>query len=316
MKRYLCCAVLLLTFFTLSANTILTTVDKDKIRVGERFRLYVSIPVHEKYIVSVPDPQRDFGDLNVRAVEKKTVSHPQTDTSIYAYTLISFSTENNTIPMLRYVVQNDAVLDTLFSQEISLEVVSLIPQGDNVDIKGLKSQQAIGRSPFFLLWWSALFIILSLFAYFLIRRLINQKSLRDNSTPPKPAYEEALESMLLLEGKNLIEKGYIREHVFELSEIFKRYISRRFSTNAREFTTEEMIEWLNKSEFSKEELSCAKWFFETSDPVKFARYIPEISVLRRFSDELRSFLELSRELPQSDLTTASVIAKKSGEKDK
>ena len=37
-----------------------------------------------------------------------------------------------------------------------------------------------------------------------------------------------MEALSLLDGKTYLAKGMIREYVFELSDIFKRYIERRF----------------------------------------------------------------------------------------
>ncbi|HEX2955204.1 MAG TPA: hypothetical protein VHO70_00125 [Chitinispirillaceae bacterium] len=40
-------------------------------------------------------------------------------------------------------------------------------------------------------------------------------------------------------------------------------------------------------------------FFGTTDPVKFARIIPDTDTTRRFSDEVTNFLESTRPLPQT-----------------
>jgi hypothetical protein len=58
----------------------------------------------------------------------------------------------------------------------------------------------------------------------------------------------------------------IREYVFELSDIFKRYIGRRFEINAEEFTTEEVIAWLGVSVLETKTRIATEWFFQDYRP--------------------------------------------------
>ena len=86
----------------------------------------------------------------------------------------------------------------------------------------------------------------------------------------------------------------IREYVFELSDIFKRYIERRFEINAAEFTTEEMLDWTKRSALEPPERKIAEWFFSTADPVKFAKWLPDSDTLYRFGKDVRQFVEQTR----------------------
>ena len=107
--------------------------------------------------------------------------------------------------------------------------------------------------------------------------------------PPKPPYEEAMEALAALEAKQYLLKGLVREYVFELSDILKRYIERRFSINAAEFTT-----WLGVSPLAKEQRAAMEWFFRAADPVKFAKMLPDQDTLDRFGAEARVFLETTK----------------------
>jgi len=82
--------------------------------------------------------------------------------------------------------------------------------------------------------------------------------------------------------------------VFRLSDIFKRYIGRRFGANAADFTTSEMLAWIRFSALDKERKNGADWFFRTSDPVKFAKWVPDSDTTGRFGAEVRAFLEATR----------------------
>ncbi len=162
----------------------------------------------------------------------------------------------------------------MYSQKIVLQFMTVItpPAGgadSTIDIKDLKEQQLAGNPPRIWLW--ILIIVLSVcIISLLILFLTGKVRKKAVAPPPVPPYEEAIMALGVLHGKRLLEKGLIREYVFELSEIFKRYIERRFDTNASEFTTEEMIAWAGASGLDKKLKNSIEWFFQTTDPVKFA----------------------------------------------
>jgi hypothetical protein len=86
----------------------------------------------------------------------------------------------------------------------------------------------------------------------------------------------------------------VREYVFELSEIIKRYIERRFDIQAAEFTTYEILEWTKRSPLESAERKTVEWFFSTADPVKFAKWLPDADTLARFGPQLRAFVEKTK----------------------
>jgi hypothetical protein len=237
-------------------------------------------------------------EWNINRSEKGTK-----DSVFVDYILTNYIPENCTIPSLPYIIQSTTSIDTLYTDKITLQFVSVItaPPGKTdssaIDIKDLKAQQIAGTPPRFWLW--ALVIAGSLTVFGLLALYLSKKFKRQEVIPPPiPPYEEAMMALGVLHGKRLLEKGLIREYVFELSEIFKRYIERRFETNASEFTTEEMIAWAGASNLDKKLKGSLEWFFRTTDPVKFARIIPDSSTVNRFSDEVTQFLESTRPLQQ------------------
>jgi hypothetical protein len=91
-----------------------------------------------------------------------------------------------------------------------------------------------------------------------------------------------------------------------LSDIFKRYIERRFGTNAAEFTTEEMLDWIKRSALQPAERKIAEWFFSAADPVKFAKWLPDGDTLDRFGKDVRQFIEQTRPRPEAAPQPADV----------
>jgi hypothetical protein len=162
----------------------------------------------------------------------------------------------------------------------------------------LKAQQKTGGADIRSLW-ILLIIALAVLAYYLLGKYLKKKPGEDAPVVPlKPPYEEAIAAIAELESRKLLEQGNIREYVFDLSEIFKRYIGRRYETIASELTTEEIVSWLEFSGISFDMRLCAERFFRTGDQVKFAKWKPNQETIDGFIKDVRTFLEATKPNPE------------------
>jgi hypothetical protein len=294
----LCCSVM-----TAFSYDLKTSVDRNSFTLGDpiHFRVMMELPKDVQCVP--PEPEKLFGNLTVKEWNISRSPKDPKDSVFVDYILTSYIPENCTIPSIPFVMQSPASTDTVFTETHTMQFMSVITppaagsNDTNIDIKDLKPQQLAGNPPKFWLWITIILgsvAILAAIALYLSKKFKKKEIV----PPPVPPYEEAIMALGVLHGKRLLEKGLIREYVFELSEIFKRYIERRFSTNASEFTTEEMIAWAGASGLDKKLKSSLEWFFKATDPVKFARIIPDSVTVSRFSDEVTNFLEATRPLPQ------------------
>ena len=291
-------------FLFAESSVLLSSISSSKLTVGDRVHYTVSV-LAPKGITLIPPPhENSFGNIIIKEWNIAKTEREKSDSIAISYVLTTYVPENCTIPELPFILQSADKEDTLISPSIPLQILSVIATADStIDIQDLKSQQQAGKAPRWWLWviGTVLGIALLLLGVpYLIRRLRKPPV----APPPKPPYEEALEALGILDGKRYLQKGLIREYVFELSEIFKRYIGRRFDVQAEEFTTEEMIIWLGGSNLETKLRSPVEWFFRTTDPVKFARYIPDEKTIERFDREVRDFLERTR--PVLKETTSTV----------
>jgi hypothetical protein len=302
--RLLTITLLLCSLITSSFSyEVKTSVDRTSFTLGDpiHFRVMMQLPKDVQCVP--PEPEKLFGNLKVREWNINRSPKESNDSVFVDYILACYVPENCTIPSLPFYIQSKASTDTVFTDQHTLQFMSVITppaagsKDSTVDIKDLKPQQIAGNPPKFWLWITIILgsaaILMALMLY-----LSSKFKKKEIIPPPIPPYEEAIMALGVLHGKRLLEKGLIREYVFELSEIFKRYIERRFSTNASEFTTEEMIAWAGASGLDKKLKSSLEWFFRTTDPVKFARIIPDSDTVSRFSNEVTIFLESTRPLPQ------------------
>lgn len=288
-------SLLVCTFFIETQPTELkTTLSRSQITIGEKinFTVNANIPKNAKF--TPPAPEDNFGKLTVKGWDLKRTELQNYDSISVQYLITTYIPENCTIPSLKFIIEDNSTTDTLLTENIPLEILSVINTQDSIiDIKDLRSQQIAGKAPLWWLWllFSVVAILALIFIVFLIKKRLSKP---EKLPPPKPAYEEAIEALGILHGKRYLQQGLIREYVFELSEIFKRYIGRRFQVNAEEYTAEELIAWLGVSGLEMKVRHPVEWFFRTTDLVKFAKYTPDDMTMERFGKEVISFLEITK----------------------
>jgi hypothetical protein len=255
--------------------------------------------------VEPPSTERGFGPMAIKEWRSDRSQRKSSDSLSYSYLLTMYSVEPCSIPRLPYIVFTEGKQDTFYSEMKPIRVVSLLAKAgkDSVQLRDLKAQQMAGKPS--LLWlWLLLGAAGAIGIVFLVRHLYRKFKSPPPPPPPKPPYEEAIEALQVLEARQYPSQGLVREYVFEMSDIFKRYIGRRFEVNAAEFTTEEMHAWIKRSPLGESLRRSLSWFFNTTDPIKFARLIPEADTLGRFGTEVRSFLEETK--PQAEPAVESV----------
>jgi hypothetical protein len=298
--------IVLLTTIILSEGALLTTsMSRQSITVGDPVRLTYSLIVKKGIKVVPPEGGDNFNPVTVREWNMQTSEREKTDSISCEYILTTYIPESCTIPSLPFLIISNDTIDTLFSPPLPLNVESVITS-DSVTLKDLKPQHTAGKIP---RWWMVPLIIavLGLVISKGIGHYLRKKAGKIAVPPPRPPYEEAIDALAALELKKYIDHGMIREYVFELSEIFKRYIERRFTVNAAEFTTEEIVAWLGAAGLDSKVRTGAEWFFRETDPVKFARWIPERTVLEKFMKEVRTFLESTRPVISDKPVPASSV---------
>lgn len=184
--------------------------------------------------------------------------------------------------------------------KIFVEVKTVLHQeGETKDIRDIKPLAKIDRDlRRIYLMASAIALVIMLAAGGIFFYWRKRRRGRDR-TPPRPAYELALEELEALKRKSLIAKGQVRLYYFELSEIFRRYLERRFAFPAVESTTEEIVrEFKKRNVLNQQTRSLAHNFLKNTDWVKYAKHEPEAEEIERDHEDAVSFVNQSKEEPQ------------------
>ncbi len=295
-------ALTILTIACLSvpskAARVYSWVEPDTLTLGDPIEITIAAVVPSGATVVPPDIEAEtFGEFVVREWTSRRDETISGDSVQFKYLATAYTNTADTIPSLKFLSIRNDTTDTLFSPMLRARVVSVLQpdslKDDSVMIKDLKAQQVAGTPS--LLWlWITLGTIGIAVLVVLARYFRGRKEAAAYVPPPKPPYEEAIEALNTLEARSLVRMGQIRDYVFGISEILKRYIERRFGVNSVEYTTEEMLGWIPQAPVGKENRERLDWFFRTTEPVKYAKFIPDDETLYRFAEETRVFLENTR----------------------
>ncbi|MDR0331179.1 MAG: hypothetical protein LBH93_05675 [Chitinispirillales bacterium] len=283
-------------------------VSPNSATVGDAILLNIALKIPKGAKIVPPETEKGFGDFTVLywSGDSAPAAGKEGDSALYRYGIAAYKPQNCTIPPIPFLVGlvggagGGTLYDTLATPQIPIEIVSVLPENapdSGFAIKDLKAQQKTGKADIRSLWL-LLIAAAAIAAYFLIEKYARKRvTITMPTVQLKPPYEEAIESIAALQQKKYLDRGAVREYAFELSDIFKRYIGRRYDTIAPELTTGEIVSWFEFSGISREMRACAERFLRSSDQVKFAKWKPDRQAIDKFMRDVIMFLEATKPEP-------------------
>lgn len=277
--RYILTSLLLLNGLLGRAQvTVEQMVDSIGILIGEQAHLTLSVSMPEGSRLQWPKLKerqyvtpgveiiaiapadtlgRDGGNLKVRRV----------------YTITSFDERLYAIPALRVRVNGKSYKGaTSALKVITMDVDTLhpnqfFPPKDVQDNPFQWSEWA----PYF--WLSLLMVVLSLLGFYLYLRLRENKPIITKIRIVRhiPPHQRALNAIEKIKAERMPSSEDQKAYYTQLTDTLRQYIEERFGFNAKEMTSDQIIDQLRQSGDQKmiEEL---RELFRTADLVKFAKY--------------------------------------------
>ena len=150
---------------------------------------------------------------------------------------------------------------------------------------------------------AVLLIAAGLYWWFLPRKKSPAAAARIPDIKP---HEIALAELDQLLARKLLASGRFREHYFELSEIFRRYLGALWSIPALDWTTEEIHDYLSRHRDTDPELQrTILALLPETDQVKFAKATVALNTAYRHVDSVREFIRITtpKEKPEIQETT-------------
>lgn len=257
---------------------VTTTVDRKEITIGDRLKYTITVERDPKVKVA-PFPLggnlgafevKDFKPLPEKKMKGRVVQTTE-------FLVTTFTTGEYVIPPIAVsYTDTTGKKQLLYSDSIKITVKSVGRKAsDTDDIRDIKPPLAVGSETLPFVVGGVLFLLLAAAGYLWWRKRRTVAVV--GQLPPvdtRPVWEIAKERLLILKNSGLLSENRIKEYHFQLSEIVRWYLERRFGILALEQTTEEIRAALKKIDFPRRLFSTAIGLLDFCDLAKFAKYQP------------------------------------------
>lgn len=250
------------------------SVDQSEMKVGDRLRYSIQVTAPESVQVELPNLVGNLGAFEVK--DYQVVEAPPQKGRVarsWNTTLSTFVGGDFVIPpQMIYAIQGSDTLMT-HTEPVLIRVLSRIDtSAADLDIEEVEIPLHDGAMPWWqkALWITAGILLLAALIVFLVRRLR-----RPGAPPPLPPYEEAIQALNALRAHQWLQNEQQAPFFFELGQIFRRYLHRRYAHRQVELmdaTSSQLEMRLPKLRPMTQDIQeHLVLFFKETDLVKFAR---------------------------------------------
>jgi hypothetical protein len=259
--------------------SVRTSIEPSEILIGEQASLKIELTQDKDEKVSWPQ----FSDTiatNVSIIEKlatDTISLPDNRISITSEYLVS-SYDSGFYYIPEFVFETTSQKVTSNPVGLTVNTVQVNEQTDDIH-----AEKDIMSAPFSwieLAQWSgiglAIILIIAIIVLLLMRFVFKKKVTIIPEEPEVilPAHVVALEKLEQIKTEKIWQQGQIKQFYTQLTDVIREYLSRAYSINAMEMTTDEIVALVKKNKDLDEIRIVLKEMLELSDLVKFAKFIP------------------------------------------
>jgi hypothetical protein len=282
-----------------SVSAKLLPRPKRDLTVGDQFKLELTVKHHRNTQVGEPfSPSLD----PFMIIDRKSVTRYAGDTivDVHTLTMAAFATGELKIPPFIVPYPAEGEVRAAASDSIPVKVASVMPK-DMKDINDLKPQV---QFPNFLPIWIILGVLAAAGLGYAGWRLYRRyRRIKLYGTPLPDPWDEALAALDKVPADDWIASGHFKRYYYTVSEVLKRYLTRRFGFPALDQTTTEITRAMKATKTPERE-SFGE-FFQRADMVKYAKVVPH-------SAEASEVIATARELvrtttpkpePEADSTT-------------
>ncbi len=269
-------------FFVSSAYSqdvqVTARVDSNHILIGDWLALHLEVKHRDN--TSIIWPQIADSLPGIEIVKRGEVQTQKNGTDVLEkidYVITSFDSGTVVVPPLTflYTVVGDSTKRQSETSPIPI-FVQTVEVDTSLDIRDIKPPISLSITFAELLPYILGLIGLGglgwLFYYVWNKRRKGESLIPE--APKRPAHEVALEALRSLESEHLYQRGKIKEHYSQLTDIVRTYIERRFNVMAMEMVTDEIISSKNISTLEKNVREPLNDLLTLSDYVKFAKLQP------------------------------------------
>jgi len=270
--------------------------DSSAYLVGDWITLHVSI-IHPKGATLRPVLGDSAGGFLV--LERRPAVPTSDTSSSVSFVVAKYDSGRASFPPVDFAVSlpGDTTTRTVSTNPVVL-TVRTVPVDTSKDIRDLKPPLGIPISAAEMLMYAGAGLVIAGLLFVLWRLWKRRKARRSGEPayvpPPRPAHEIAFGQLALLKEKKLWQQGLLKQYYSEATEIFRRYLENRYSLQAMEETTDEILAGLRKLRFPEMMLQTAERIMRRADLVKFAKYEPAISDHEEMLTVIHDFVDRTK----------------------
>lgn len=255
-----------------------SSVDKNEILIGQQinYRVRTSMPDNTYRLtwLAIPDSFNHFIAITKNKID--TSSANEDINFSQSIVLTSFDSGRQVIPPFPLAVtmlDGDSTFN-IYTDSIAINV-GYAPTDSIMPFHDIKTIIEV-KKPF--PWWAWALValgvvLLVVWILFLFKFFKKKKDVTIFESKMSP-YDEAMQLLSSLEKEDLIANNKAKEYHSRLTEIFKRYLSRKTNTYQLHLTTDEVLMELNAFDLPKDQTSAFANCLRMGNAVKFAQYVP------------------------------------------
>jgi hypothetical protein len=244
----------------------------------------LTLRVTTKPGVDVAVPEQSFAPLELIDRKAKSETAGQTQRHEFELTLLALEPGTLTFPgvNLRVVGPHGELGDVRTPAE-TLQVGALLANEPNAEPKPETKPVVVMQDDFTLAWIAGGLLAAALLvaATLLVSRWLKRRpKAPEPAPPPRPAWDVAVEKLLLLEREKqeLLASERGEEFIARVSDTLREYLGRRYGFDGLESTTDEIVRRLSTLRPHKLSLPGVSLLLEQCDLVKFARAAPDLAL--------------------------------------
>jgi hypothetical protein len=259
---------------------VTAAVDKQTAYIGDLINYSVTITYDSTLRLVPPAVGANLGGFDVKDyhVSDEQKVEQGRRRQILTFNIRTFTTGDYVIPPLPIEYRlPDSTVKMIAADPIKITIRSVLAEGAKADTltpRPLKNQVSLAKSHTATIVAIITLVVLAAAAayyFFIFRR---RGRLEEAFVDPRPAWEIAFAELAMLREKDYLAKGELKAYYTELTEIFRKYIGKKFDFAAIDMTTEEIDAILAGRPLDETVVHDIIGFLEHADLVKFAKYIP------------------------------------------
>ncbi len=275
--------------------TVIYSIDRETIQIGDPVELILTAYFPTNGVLKLPEIGRN---KDVVLLKRDWTTLPREDgltQSESRYSITSFRLGHHAISTNPIsCISGNETFTTNFPSVVLTVETSLTAESTS-EIADLKPVQKLkGRIPSWI-WISLLVALIAFLIGLISSKLWKHRAVILPQVPVIPPHVLAIQALADLKRKGLLENEECNPFYTELSLILRTYLDGRFSLNAPEETTEEIIEQLSTSpELDGNQRNILQDFMRQADMVKFAKGHPDRSTMEAAFDTTEQFVEQTK----------------------